>query len=326
MVWSFGVAGLYHCAISALIGVSGNTLCLCGDNMSRWDGIDEFIAVASAGSFTRGARAIGMSPTHVSRAIARLEQRVQAQLFHRTTRTVRLTDTGRVFFDRCRRIAQERDEAIALVGEQGEPQGELRVTCSTAMGERFVAPIIRRFAMEHPRLNVTIGLTNRVIDLVGEGYDLAIRSGSVTDPRLIATPVATRTLLCCAAPAYLARRGAPDSVEALAGHDCIIGTGATWHFSVEGQPVIYRPEGRYRCNSGYAVIDACIAGMGLCQLPEFYVLPHVERGAVVPVLEAFVAADEPIFAVYPQRRHLLPKVQAAVERLRRELAAEMGGR
>src|SRR4051794_12664467 len=124
--------------------------------MSKWDGIDEFIAVATANSFTRAAKIIGMSPTHVSRAIIALEERVQAQLFHRTTRTVRLTDTGRVFFERCARISQERDEAIAMIGEQGEPQGDLRVTCSTAMGERFLAPIIRRFATQHPKLNVTI--------------------------------------------------------------------------------------------------------------------------------------------------------------------------
>ncbi|KAK0331074.1 hypothetical protein LTR94_030340, partial [Friedmanniomyces endolithicus] len=102
-----------------------------------------------------------------------LEQRVQAQLFHRTTRTVRLTDTGRVFFERCERIAQERDEAIALIGDRSEPQGELRVTCSTAMGERFISPIIRRFAMRHSRLNVSIELTNRVTDLIAEGFDLA---------------------------------------------------------------------------------------------------------------------------------------------------------
>lgn len=155
--------------------------------MSQWDGIDEFIAVATTRSFTRAAKAIGMSPTHVSRAIRTLEQRVQAQLFHRTTRTVRLTDTGRVLFERCERIAQERDEAIALISQQGEPQGELRVTCSTALGERFVAPILRRFAMPHPRLSISIDLTNRVVDLLAEGYDLAVRTGHAADPRLIST-------------------------------------------------------------------------------------------------------------------------------------------
>src|SRR3546814_10572043 len=169
-----------------------------------------------------------------------LEQRVQALLFHRTTRTVRLTDTGRVFFERCERIAKDRDEAIALIGERSEPQGELRVTCSTAMGERFVAPIIRRFAMQHHKLAVSIDLSNRVIDLVGEGFDVAVSTGTVNDTRLIATQVASRTLYTCAAPSYLASAGRPASVEALAGHECIAGSASPWPFNVDGQEEIRR--------------------------------------------------------------------------------------
>ncbi|WP_313804791.1 LysR family transcriptional regulator [Sphingobium sp.] len=291
--------------------------------MSKWDGIDEFIAVATTGSFTRAARAIGMSPTHVSRAIMMLEQRVQAQLFHRTTRTVRLTDTGRVFFERCEQIAQERDEAIALVCEQGEPQGDLRVTCSTAMGERFVAPIIRRFAMPYPRLNVSIDLTNRLVDLVAEGYDLGIRTGSATDPRMIATCIASRKVLTCAAPSYLARHGAPKSLEELSDHECIGGTSSTWHFHVHGTEVSHRPSGRFRCNSGHAVMEACISGLGICQLPEFYILPYLKHGMVELLLQDFQAMDEPIWAVYPQRRHLLPKVQGVIDCLKRELSTAM---
>lgn len=288
--------------------------------MSKWDGIDEFIAVATANSFTRAAKAIGMSPAHVSRAIIALEHRVQAQLLHRTTRTVQLTDTGRVFFERCERIAQERDEAIALVGEQGEPQGELRVTCSTAMGERFVAPIIRRFAMPYPKLKVTIELSNRVIDLVAEGYDLAVRTGHVTDPRLIATRVASRTLYTCAAPGYLASAGRPKVVSDLARHECIVGTSANWHFREDGRDIGYQPKGRYRCNSGHAVVEASLAGLGICQLPEFYVLPYLKDGVLERILEDFGPESEPIWAVYPQRRHLLPKIQKVIDCLKQELA------
>lgn len=291
--------------------------------MSAWAGIDEFIAVATTGSFTRGAKALGVSPTHVSRAVMALEQRVQAPLFHRTTRTVRLTDTGRVFFERCERIAQERDEAIALISEQSEPQGELRVTCSTAMGERFVAPIIRRFAMRHPRLTVSIELSNRVIDLVGEGFDLAVRTGAVTDPRLIATRVASRTLYTCAAPSYLSRAGRPQKVEELKKHECIAGTATTWHFKAEGQDIVHRPQGRFRCNSGHAVMEACIAGLGVCQLPDFYILPHLKHGMVELLLEDVQPDDEPIWAVYPQRRHLLPKVRQVVDCLQHELGPAM---
>lgn len=291
--------------------------------MSDWDGIDEFIAVATTRSFTRAAQAIGMSPTHVSRSIIALEQRVQAQLFHRTTRTVRLTDTGRIFFERCERIAQERDEAIALIGEKGEPQGELRVTCSTAMGERFVTQIIRRFAMPHTKLNVTIDLSNRVVDLVAEGYDLGIRTGVISDPRLIAVRVASRRLYTCAAPSYLAQAGAPKSVAELANHRCIVGTSATWHFSDGAEEQLHHPKGRFRCNNGQAVIEACISGLGICQLPDFYILPYLEQGVVVGVLEDLQPDDEPIWAAYPQRRHLLPKIQRVIDCLQQELAVAM---
>lgn len=289
--------------------------------MSQWDGIDEFIAVATTSSFTRAAKAIGMSPTHVSRAIRTLEQRVQAQLFHRTTRTVRLTDTGRVLFERCERIAQERDEAIALISQQGEPQGELRVTCSTALGERFVAPILRRFAMPHPRLSISIDLTNRVVDLLAEGYDLAVRTGHAADPRLISTQVASRTLYTCAAPGYLARAGTPREVCDLERHECIIGTSAAWQFRKAGAELTHTPHGRFRCNSGHAVMEACLAGMGICQLPDFYILPHLRDGSVALVLQDFQPDDEPVWAVYPQRHHLLPKISRAVECLQRELSA-----
>lgn len=291
--------------------------------MRQWAGIEEFVAVARTGSFTAGAARLGMSPTHVSRAIIAIEQRLDAQLLYRTTRTVRLTDTGRAFLERCERILRERDEAFALVGGKGEPQGELRVTCSTTMGERFVAPILRRWSTRHPRLSLNIELTNRVIDLVAEDFDLAIRTGSVDDPRLTKTRVASRTLYTCAAPTYLARRGTPRDIADLAEHECIIGSAATWHFLAGGQPVLHRPTGSFRCNSGHAVIEACVSGLGICQLPDFYILPYLQHGMVRLVLPEAQAADEPIWAVYPQHRHLLPKVQQAVATLVHELAATM---
>ncbi len=293
--------------------------------MSGWDGIDEFVAVATAGSFTKAAKAIGMSVTHVSRSIIALEQRVQARLFHRTTRTVRLTDTGQAFFERCWHIIRERDEAMASINEEGEPHGELRVTCSIAMGERFVAPIIRRASMPYPKLNVTIDLTNRIVDLVGEGYDLAIRTGIVTDARLTGKRVASRKLFTCAAPDYLSRTARPMSVDDLQRHDCIVGTSAIWHFNVDGQDVLHRPKGRFRCNSGQAVIEACVAGAGLCQLPDFYILPYLKHGMVSLVLEDIQPEDEPIWAIYPQKQHLLPKVKLVLDAMQHELGSMMNG-
>lgn len=292
--------------------------------MGKWEGIDEFVAVATANSFFGGAEALGMSTTHMSRTIAKLEARVQAQLFHRTTRTVRLTDTGRIFLDHCQRLIMERDEAIALINERGEPQGELRVTCSTAMGERFIAPLVQDFAAEHSKLSVTLDLTNRIVDLVTEGYDLAVRTGQLADSRLVGTRIASRRLYTCASPAYLDRKGRPRRISDLREHECLIGTSTTWHFKRRnGTDEIYRPRGRFRCNSGGSIAMAAEKGMGICQLPDFYVLPLIAKGTLEATLVEYVPADEPIWAVYPERRHLLPKISVLVEMLRIRLPLVM---
>lgn len=292
---------------------------------ANWNGIEEFAAVATTGSFTAGAHMVGMSVTHMSRSIAQLEARLQARLLDRTTRSVRLTDSGRVFLDHCQRLIAERDEAIALVSEADEPQGELRVTCSTAMGERFVAPISRRFLALHPRVKLSIELTNRLVDLVAEGYDLAVRTGQLNDPRLIGTPIAARQFLTCAAPAYLAARGTPVRIEDLDRHDLLVGTTATWHFRAGARDRVYRPHGHWRCNSGGAVVDAALAGLGICQLPEFYVLDLVAQGRLALVLDAERPPAEPIWAVYPQRRHLSPKIGRFVDLLKADLPPMLRG-
>lgn len=287
--------------------------------MSRWDGFDEFVAIANSGTFSGAARSLGLSTSHVSRAISRLEERLQAQLFFRTTRSVTLTETGRALLDPCRRIIEDREVALAMVVEGGEPQGELRLTCSTTLGQRFVAPIARQFAMDFPKVRVSIDLTNRLVDLIAEGFDLAIRTGNLPDSRLVATRIASRQLYTCASLEYLERNGRPIHIADLAHHECLIGTATTWHFRVDQQEQHFRPKGRWRCNSGTAIVEAAIAGMGVCQLPEFYVLPLIDCGKLETVLDNVRVGDEPIWAVYPQRRHLLPKVRLLVDRLREGL-------
>jgi DNA-binding transcriptional LysR family regulator len=286
---------------------------------NRWDGIDEVVAVADAGTFVAAAKRLGTSTSHVSRAVARLEQSLGAQFFHRTTRAVSLTDTGRTLVDQFRRLIAERDEAIAMLDLQGEPQGHLRITCPTALGERFVAPIVRAYVQEYPKLSMELDLSNRVVELVSEGFDLAIRTGTLPDSRLIRTQIATRGIVTCAAPSYLAAHGTPESVDDLESHACIPATSDTWRYTVDGEIRTMRPRGRWRCSNGAAVFDAAVAGMGLCQLPEFYVSRALAEGALVEVLGMFRPEDDPIWAVYPQRRHLLPKVQRMIEKLRREL-------
>lgn len=287
--------------------------------VNRWHGLDEFVAVATTGSFASAARLLQMPTSSVSRAVARLETEVRAQLFYRTTRKVALTESGRVFVEHCRRIIAERDEAFAALSESGEPGGELRITCSTALGEAFIAPIVRDFCLAWPQLTVTLDLSNRIVDLVAEGYDLAIRTGDLSDSRMVRTKVATRRLCSCASPDYLKRAGTPVSVADLARFDCLVGSAAVWHFEVDGVDQTFRPKGRWRSNSGGAVADAALAGLGICQLPEFYVLRHVASGALVEILPEYRRREEPIWAVYPERRHLMPKVRLLVDQLKARL-------
>jgi DNA-binding transcriptional LysR family regulator len=295
------------------------------EQLSRWDGIEEMVAIASAGSFSAAAKTLGLSPAHMSRAIARLEATIQAPVFLRTTRKVHLTDTGKALLDQFRRILDERNDALDSASSLGEPRGALRITCSTALGERFVAPIVRRYAEDHASLRVSIQLSNHLVDLIAEGYDLAIRTGQLADSRLTTTKIASRRLFLAAAPSYLSTHGAPEDLESLVDHQCLIGTASTWHFLHDGREVTLRPSGRWQCNSGAAVADAAVAGLGICQLPEFYVTRFFEEGSLVPLLEGNRPEDEPVWAVYPQRRHLTPKVRLLVEMLRRDLGRAMCG-
>lgn len=293
--------------------------------MNSWDGIEEFVAAAVASSFVAGARKLGVSTSHVSRAIARLENRIQAPLFFRTTRKITLTDTGRTLMEQCQRIIQERDEALALASGASDARGELRLTCATTLGERFVAPILRRFVQDNPRVCVHLELTNRLVDLVAEGYDLAIRTGHMADSRLIGVKIATRRLRICAAPAYLKKHGTPRAPSDLAQHTCLVGSSAIWRFKVGGERVELRPNGRWRCNSGMALLEAALAGMGVCQLPDYYVRGDLARGALVCLLDDFRDEDEPIWALYPERRHVLPKVRNVLDQLKREIGPALSG-
>jgi len=293
--------------------------------MGGWDGIDEFMAVAETGGFTRAAERLRVSSSHVSRSVARLEDRLQARLFYRTTRKVSLTESGREFLARCQRLAEERDEAFLAVGDlqgdgPGEIKGLLRMTCATAYGERFVVPLVNDLLERHPGLSVEIELTNRTLDLVQEGYDLAIRLGRLNESSLVASRIAPRAMHLCAAPAYLERHGAPDSLAQLAAHQCLTGTSDSWLFDDGGREWLFRPRGRWRCNSGFSVLDAALRGFGLCQLPDYYVKAPVAEGRLVSLLERHRPPHTAVWAVYPQKRHVPPKVHAAIRHLKEGLA------
>ncbi|PJI51044.1 MAG: LysR family transcriptional regulator [Pseudomonas sp.] len=288
--------------------------------MHRWEGLDEFVAVAETGQFTAAAERLGVSSSHVSRQVARLEERLQTRLLYRSTRKVTLSEAGQTFLQHCRRLQDAREEALRAVSDlSAEPKGLLRMTCAVAYGERFVVPLVNEFMAQFPQLRVEIELSNRQLDLLHEGFDLAIRLGRLSDSRLVATRLAPRVMYLCATPDYLARHGTPQSVAELAQHNCLVGSSDQWSFLEGGRETQHRVQGNWRCNSGQAVLDAALRGFGLCQLPDYYVLEHLRSGRLLSLLEAHQPPNTGVWALYPQQRHLSPKVRQLVDHLKEGL-------
>ena len=289
--------------------------------MSAWEGIDEFVAVAELGHFSAAALRLKLSSSHVSRQIARLEERLQTRVFYRSTRRVSLTEAGQTFLQHCKRLIDAREEALQVITDLGsEPKGLVRMTCAVAYGESFVMPLVNDFMQQHPQLRIEMTLTNQTLDLLHGSFDLAIRLGRLQDSNLVATRLAPRHMFLCAAPDYLQRKGAPHSLSELQRHNCLIGSSDTWTFQQDGRELPIRITGNWRCNSGQAVLDAALRGFGLCQLPDYYVHEHLRSGALCALLNQHQPPHTAVWALYPQQRHLSPKVRQLVDHLKAGLA------
>lgn len=290
--------------------------------MFGWEGVCEFVSVAEQGGFTAAARKLGISVAQVSRQVAQLEDRLQAKLLLRTTRQVRLTELGDIYYRHCRQLLDNLYEAELAVGRhQAEPQGTLRITAPVSYGESRIAPLVNDFMLRYPQLEVTLTLTNQLLDLVHDGFDLAIRLGHLKDSTLIARKLAERIPYVCASPAYAARHGIPVSLPELAQHSCLVGNSDEWHFTLQGQPHTLRVQGQLHCNSGHALLDAALKGIGIIQLPDYYVYPHLANGDLLEFFPEFRAPAEGIWALYPQNRHLSPKVRLLVDYLAEQLGS-----
>ena len=279
----------------------------------RWESIEAFERVVRFGSFSRAAEDLGVSRSHISRQITGLENRLDAQLLLRTTRKVSTTEVGQAFYLRCQDILDNLENAEqAVVDLQEKPRGILRVSVGGAFGEDFIAPATVDFMAAHPDLSVELDFSNRLIDLISEGYDLAIRAGTLKDSSLIARRVCNRKLLTCASPAYLQRNGTPASIHALTNHNCLLGTLETWRFQENGRNFDLRVQGNWRSNNGRALLQAAVRGLGLVQLPSFYLEEALETGELETILEDFNPTDTGVWAVYPHNRHLSAKVRLFV--------------
>ncbi len=285
--------------------------------------LETFVAVTEAGSFTKAALRTGRSKAGVSRQIKQLEERLGAQLMHRTTRSLSLTDAGTTLYERAAAaLADLHDAEAAAVDRQMKPQGRLRVSLPVAFGRYIAAGPLLELAERHPDLELDVSFSDRYVDIVGEGFDLAVRIGDLADSSLIARRASSTRRIVCASPSYLESR--PDITEPadLLQHDCLLyaqqASGSAWRFA-GGQTVNVR--GRIRSDSGEALHLAALEGVGVAWLPDFYIRDDLASGRLVTLLDDFEAAPIGIWLVYPHRRHLSLKVRLAVDHLAESLAS-----
>ena len=286
--------------------------------MDRLQAIQVFVQVVESLSFIRAAERLGLSATAVSRQVAELEKHLQSRLLQRTTRRISLTESGRTFYERCVQILAELDEAEREVGQEAaEPRGTIRLTTSVNFGTRQVTPAIASFLARHAQVKFDVSLSDRIVDIIEEGFDLAIRIGRTGAQNLVARKLGEARLVLCASPAYIARHGAPATPEDLARHNCLTYEYAlrdAWTFrDAAGRERTVRVAGSLNSNNGDLNAAAAVQGVGIALEPDFIVDSELKSGKLVPVLESFEAPASPIYAVYPSRRFLPEKVRAFVD-------------
>ncbi|SJZ31916.1 LysR substrate-binding domain-containing protein [Photobacterium toruni] len=288
--------------------------------MFLWEGVTEFVAVAETESFTAASKRLGISTAQVSRQVSALENRLNTKLFYRTTRKVSLTEEGNVYYQHCRQVLDGLEDAERAISNlRGTPQGLIKLTAPVTYGEKYIMPLVNDFMLQYPEVEVTIDMTNRQVDLVEGSFDLAIRLGRLTSSSMMAKRLTSRTMYVCASPEYLHKFGIPHSLSELRQHNCLIGNYDHWRFQESGKEKSIRVNGTLNCNSGYGLRDAVIKGIGLAQLPDYYIDKDLESGAIVPVLTNYQEPDEGIWALYPHNRHLSPKVRMLVDYLAEQL-------
>lgn len=283
--------------------------------------VEAFIAVVEQGSLTAGAVALSTTPSVISRAIARLEARLGSQLLRRTTRRIGLTEAGRVYLEQTRAAFSLIDDAErAIQGQEGELSGRVRLSVPTTYGHYRLPPLLQRFVSQYPRVQVELNITNRNVDLVAEGFDLAIRLGTLPDSGLVARKLEDAALCLVASPDYLRRTGTPGSLDDLASHTCVSfvmpGSGrvAPWVFRIDGDDVDWPPPKRLEVTDDVlGVVSLAEHGIGICQSYDFIVRDRIERGRLVEVLPGLRGRSRPFSLIYAPHRHPSAASRALIE-------------
>ena len=279
-----------------------------------------FAEIVAAGSFSAAASRLGLSNASVSREVARLERRLGAQLLRRTTRKMSLTEVGEAFYERCQRVVDEAEQAASSVGESlVEPRGEIRLAAPTSFGQRQIAPKLPAFLARYPQVRLHVELTDRMVDLVTERFDLAVRiTNRLTDTSFVQRRLCPIRFVACAAPSYLAAHGTPRGIEDLAQHNCLNPAGLPWVGILRG----HLPPSRRRRLDGNLTVDSAdgvrrvaLLGHGIACLPTFVAGEDLRAGRLVPVLPRQLSLIVSAFALHPHSRHPSAKVRVLIDYL-----------
>ncbi|EPG6798179.1 MULTISPECIES: LysR family transcriptional regulator [Klebsiella] len=292
--------------------------------MDKLRGMETFVAVVECGSFTGAATRLEMSAVMVGKYITLIEGQLGTRLLERNTRRQSLTDAGRVYFDEARRVLEQVANAERSVERlRLAPAGTLRVSAPVSFGASIIAPLTASFLQAWPEVRVELDLTNRMVDLVDEGIDLAIRIGDIQRTDLVAKYLAPYRMAICAAPDYLARHGTPQTPADLAGHQCLSHTVWTarneWRLPGAAEEVRWKRDAVLRCNDGYALRMAAVAGAGLLLQPEVLLAEDLANGRLVRILQNYTPEPRPIHLLWRQDLRPLPKLTRFVEHLLKEV-------
>ena len=295
--------------------------------MDRLKQLETFIAVISRGSLSAAAQAEGVAPAVIGRRLDALEERLGVKLLVRTTRRISLTHEGAAFLEDAQRIVADLANAEASVSAGGvKASGHLRITAPAGFGRRHVAPLVPKFLALHPEVSISLNLSDRVVDIVNEGFDCAVRVGELQDSSLVSLRLADNRRLCVATPAYLQRAGVPQHPSELNRHACLtLSSDASqtrgWAFVIDGQLQYLRPASRLDCSDGQVLHAWCLQGLGIAWRSTWEVAGDISEGRLAPVLEDFAAPPSGIYALFPHARHLALRVRLWIDYLKHSYSA-----